>query len=74
MSRSFSMDFELVPEETRLWKPETAPQAIVMKRIGKSDCPLTSKATKAGISMTGLAMSTPRTAPATMPRSRKTLR
>ena len=27
---------EEVPEETRQWKPETAPQAIVMKRKGKS--------------------------------------
>ena len=26
--------FEVVPEETRPWKPEIAPQAIVMKRKG----------------------------------------
>lgn len=29
------MVLEEVPEETRLWKPETAPQAMVTKRMGK---------------------------------------
>ena len=28
--------FEVVPLETRPWKPEIAPQAMVMKMIGKS--------------------------------------
>ena len=68
------MAFEDVPEDTRLWKPETAPQAIVMKRIGNSGLPLTSKPTKAGILTDGLAAMTPMTPPATMPSSRKELR
>ena len=33
---SFSLDtvFEDVPEDTKLWKPETAPQATVTNKIG----------------------------------------
>ena len=34
MSFSFSTVLEEVPEETRLWKPETAPQATVTNRMG----------------------------------------
>lgn len=31
---SFAMVFEEVPDDTRLWNPETAPQATVTNRIG----------------------------------------
>ena len=34
ISFSFSTVLEEVPEETRLWKPETAPQATVTNRMG----------------------------------------
>jgi hypothetical protein len=34
---SLSMSLGVVPEEIRLWKPDTAPQAIVMKRNGNSE-------------------------------------
>ena len=67
MSASFEIIFELVPLETRLWKPETAPQAIVTKRIGKSGWFLTSKPTKAGSSIDGLMTMTPITPAAIMP-------
>ena len=33
---SGSISFGVVPDEIRLWKPETAPQAMVMNRNGKS--------------------------------------
>jgi hypothetical protein len=36
MCSSFSTIFGVVPEEIREWKPETAPQAMVMNRNGKS--------------------------------------
>jgi hypothetical protein len=36
-SLSRSMSFGVVPEEIRAWKPETAPQAMVMNRNGNSD-------------------------------------
>ena len=68
------MALEEVPEETREWKPETAPQAIVMKRMGNREWPCTVKPTKAGICSTGFATRTPMTPPATMPSSKKELR
>lgn len=34
---SFSMSLGVVPEEISAWKPESAPQAMVMKRKGKRD-------------------------------------
>jgi hypothetical protein len=36
VSDSRSIIFGVVPELTRAWKPEIAPQAIVMKTNGKS--------------------------------------
>ncbi len=36
MCDSFATCFEVVPEQTRPWKPEQAPQAMVTKRKGKS--------------------------------------
>ena len=35
ISFSFFTVFEDVPEDTRLWKPETAPHAMVTKSVGK---------------------------------------
>lgn len=34
---SFWISFGVVPEETRAWKPDRAPQAMVMKRKGKRE-------------------------------------
>ena len=69
------MDLDDVPEDTRLWKPETAPQAMVMNRMGNSGWPFTVKPTKAGIPlMEGFVTKTPMTPPAIMPSSRKELR
>src|SRR5690625_3210536 len=36
-SVSLSSCFDVVPDDTREWKPDTAPQAIVMNRNGKID-------------------------------------
>ena len=33
---SLSISFGVVPEEIRAWKPDTAPQAMVMNRNGNS--------------------------------------
>ena len=33
---SFSIIFGVVPDETSEWKPETAPQAMVMNRKGNN--------------------------------------
>ena len=68
------MVLEEVPEETRLWKPETAPQAMVTKRMGKRGLFATVKPLKAGILMVGLPTRIPTTPARIMPRSRKTLR
>ena len=35
---SFFICLEAVPDDTREWKPETAPQAIVTKKIGNRYC------------------------------------
>ena len=43
---SFLICFDAVPEDTSEWKPETAPQAIVTKRIGNIYCPSTLKLVK----------------------------
>ena len=62
---SFSMSLGVVPEETRAWKPERAPHAMVMKRKGKSDpakagpVPVLANSVTAGICATGRAMRMP---------------
>ena len=48
MLRSFLICLEAVPEETREWNPETAPQAMVTKRKGNRLWPLTIKPEKLG--------------------------
>ena len=70
MSFSFLICFEAVPEETREWNPDTAPQAIVTKRIGNSIWPSTLKPVKAARFTSGLETNTPMTAAAIMNISR----
>lgn len=51
---SLSSCLELVPELTKEWKPEMAPQATVTNRTGKSHWPPPrSKPTNGEISMVG---------------------
>ena len=61
------MVLEDVPEETRLWKPETAPHATVTNRIGNI-VPSFSlvKPVNTGRFMVGCATTRPTTAPAIM--------
>ena len=56
---SLSSCLEVVPEAIRLWKPEIAPQAMVMKSTGKSGWPLTMNPVKAGSVMSGRAAPMP---------------
>ena len=70
MSVSLAIILEDVPEDTRLWKPDMAPQAIVTKRIGKRSSPFTSQPTKAGMLMVGFVTNTPTTPAMIMPKSR----
>ena len=65
MSFSFSTVLEEVPEETKLWKPETAPQATVTNRMGNM-VPSFSllKPVKTGRFMVGWATNRPTIAPA----------
>ena len=67
MSFSFSTVLEEVPEETRPWKPETAPQATVTNRMGNM-VPSFSlvKPVKTGRFMVGWATSRPTAAPMIM--------
>ena len=67
---SFSSIFGVVPEEISAWKPETAPQAMVMNRNGNSAPEKTGpvpsmKLVTAGICRSGRTMTMP-TASATM--------
>ena len=66
MSFSFLTCFEAVSEETRLWKPETAPHATVTKRIGNMDPVAAVKPVKAGRFIVGLETKIPITAAAIM--------
>ena len=56
----------MVPDEISAWKPDSAPQAIVMNRNGNSEpantgpVPLMAKSETAGASITGLASRMPR--------------
>ena len=67
MSFSFSTVLDDVPEETRLWKPDTAPQATVTNRMGNI-VPRFSllKPVKTGRFIVGCATRRPTTAPAIM--------
>ena len=58
---SFSMSFGVVPDATREWKPDSAPQAIVMNTNGNSDpantgpVPLNANSVNAGVCIIGQA-------------------
>ena len=67
---SFLICLEAVPEDTREWKPETAPQAIVTNKIGNMYCPSTLKLVNAWRLHAGFAANTPITAPTIMKISR----
>jgi hypothetical protein len=70
---SFSMSLGVVPEETRAWKPERAPQAMVMKRKGKrfpanaGPVPSLAKWVTAGICTEGMATRMPSASRAMVP-------
>src|SRR5262245_27570491 len=72
MSGSLSTIFDVVPVETSAWKPEIAPQAIVMNTNGNSapentgPPPLT-YSEKAGAFSSGLMITTPSTRSAITP-------
>ena len=59
---------EDVPDDTRLWNPDTAPQATVTNRIGKRVPRLSFwNPVNAGRFMDGCAKISPSTAPAIIP-------
>ena len=65
MSVSLSTILEVVPELIRAWKPEMAPQAMVMKANGKSGPgmigpPPPANSVNAGIFNSGLTIITPK--------------
>ena len=68
ISFSFAMVFEEVPDDTRLWNPETAPQATVTNRIGnRSPDAALWKPVYIGRFIFGCATTSPTTAPRIMP-------
>ena len=67
MSFSLLIVLEDVPEDTRLWKPETAPQAIVTNKVGNKLLPPTLNPLNAFNCMEGCATMTPTTAPMIIP-------
>ena len=70
---SFSISFGVVPEEIREWKPDSAPQAMVMNRNGKRSpektgpLPSVAKWVTAGISILGATMTMPTASSAMTP-------
>ena len=56
---SFLICLDAVPEDTREWNPDTAPQAIVTKRIGNIYCPSTLNPLKEFRLQEGLEINTP---------------
>lgn len=70
---SFWISFGVVPEATSAWKPESAPQAMVMKRNGKRDpantgpVPEEAKSLTASVRSTGAATITPTASSAMVP-------
>ena len=68
ISFSFEIVLEDVPDDTRLWNPDTAPHATVTNRIGKSVPRLSFwNPVNAGRFMDGCAKISPSTAPAIIP-------
>jgi hypothetical protein len=76
MSRSLSIIFGVVPELISAWKPDTAPQAMVMNRNGKSEplntgpVPSTNRVV-AGMCMSGIATRIASARPTMVPILRK---
>ena len=74
-SASLASCLEVVPEATRLWKPEQAPQATVMNSVGNNVPRLTFQPAKAGISKVTFPAMAEKTMPtratSIMPYSRK---
>ena len=73
---SFSSIFGVVPEEISAWKPETAPQAMVMKRNGNNAPENTGpepsiKWVTAGIRRSGLTITMPKANATIVPIFRK---
>ena len=67
-SFSESSCLEVVPEPIREWKPDTAPQATVMNRVGNRVVPVTPfQPTKAGSSTVMLEPKIPTTATIIIP-------
>ena len=72
MSDSLSIIFGVVPDATSAWKPEIAPQAMVMKTNGKSGPgtigpPPPTNCENAGIWRAGFTTMTPTTSSAIVP-------
>ena len=79
MSRSLSSIFDVVPVDTSEWKPEMAPQAIVMKTNGNNGPgmigpPPAVKEENAGALSSGFTIITPMMRNATVPIFMKVLR
>ena len=66
MSLSFSTCFDAVSDETSEWKPDTAPHAIVTKRIGNIEPIDDVNPVNAGSSIFGFDTKIPTTAAAIM--------
>lgn len=70
---SFSSSFGVVPEEMSAWKPDSAPQAMVMNRNGNSDpakagpLPSRAKEVTSGICRVGRTMRIPTASSAIVP-------
>jgi hypothetical protein len=70
---SFSISFGVVPDAMSAWKPESAPQAIVMKTNGNSapaktgPSPLRAKSVTGAFSMTGSVTTMPIASSAIVP-------
>ena len=74
MSFSFLTCFDDVSDDTKLWNPDTAPHAIVINKVGNKYLPSTSNPTKAGKFISGLATTTPKTAPTIIPINKNVLK
>ena len=70
-SFSLSSCLAVVPEETREWKPEIAPQAMVVNRTGNTGVVHSADCSTGMLSMEGCAITTAITARASMAYSRK---
>ena len=63
-----------VSDDTKLWNPDTAPQAIVTNNVGNNKFPLTSNPLNAFKFIDGFATITPKTAPTIIAISKNVLK